>query len=105
MHTDGGRALSMASSTTIAMASRRRLRQELLELAMDPPDGISARPRSEEDWNTWDCLIIGAEGTPYAHGAFRAVLHIPPQYPMQPPRLVFSSRMWHPNIYHGGAVR
>lgn len=92
----GGHALSK-----IAL---RRLLTELESLAKDPPPGISACPAGEDRWHEWDCVIIGPEDTLYDGGAFRARLVFPPQYPMQPPKMFFTTAMWHPNIYKGGDV-
>ena len=58
----------------------------------------------ENDFFTWEVLIIGPEGTIYENGIFRAVLRFPQDYPNNPPKMTFTSKMWHPNIFKNGAV-
>ncbi|KAA0161633.1 hypothetical protein FNF28_04982 [Cafeteria roenbergensis] len=95
-------SLRGGSSAPLSKVAMRRLLTELESLARDPPPLISACPVSEERWHEWDCVIVGPDDTLYAGGAFRAKLLFPSQYPMQPPKMVFTSAMWHPNIYKGG---
>ncbi len=97
-------SLRGGSSAPLSKVAMRRLLTELESLARDPPPLISACPVSEERWHEWDCVIVGPDDTLYAGGAFRAKLLFPAQYPMQPPKMVFTSAMWHPNIYKGGDV-
>mmetsp|Transcript_30501 Transcript_30501/g.83597 ORF Transcript_30501/g.83597 Transcript_30501/m.83597 type:complete len:169 (+) Transcript_30501:84-590(+) len=52
----------------------------------------------------WDVTIYGPPGTPYESGLFRAEMTFPQDYPNQPPKLVFTSDIWHPNIYTDGKV-
>lgn len=33
-------------------------------------------------------------------GFFKAELIFPKDYPNNPPKMIFKSEMWHPNIYH-----
>lgn len=42
--------------------------------------------------------IIGPEGTPYENGTFEVDIVIPDQYPFEPPRMKFITKIWHPNI-------
>ena len=58
----------------------------------------------ESDFFTWEVLIIGPEDTLYEGGVFKAVLRFPQDYPNSPPKMVFTSKMWHPNIFKNGAV-
>ncbi|EGT47553.1 CBN-UBC-21 protein [Caenorhabditis brenneri] len=43
-------------------------------------------------------LIKGPEDTPYAGGTFEIQISIPDQYPFEPPKAKFVTRIWHPNI-------
>lgn len=42
-------------------------------------------------------LNRGPEGTPFEFGVFRAVLKFPRDYPHSPPKMKFTSRLFHPN--------
>ncbi len=39
----------------------------------------------------------GPSDTPYEGGIFAAIMKFPPDYPLNPPKMKFTSEMWHPN--------
>lgn len=83
----------------------RRMKRELQLLSKSTAPGISAWPR--EDGNRIDVIdaeIIGACDTPYADGIFRLEIHIPPEYPLKPPRVKFNTPIYHPNIDSQGRI-
>lgn len=43
-------------------------------------------------------LITGAHGTPYAHGVWKLHLKMPEDYPINPPKATFKTRIFHPNV-------
>jgi len=42
--------------------------------------------------------IRGPPDTPYAGGVYKLEIEIPENYPFQPPKIKFLTRIWHPNI-------
>lgn len=56
-----------------------------------------AGPVSEDDVFKWEAMIAGPPGTPYEGGLFPAVLDFPTDYPMSPPKMQFTSPLFHPN--------
>ena len=65
-------------------------------------------PRMEADFSDdsnifqWHGTIIGPEDTPYEDGVFLLDIRFPEQYPFRPPKIVFTTRIYHPNIdLHG----
>merc|ERR1712176_469079 len=40
----------------------------------------------------------GPEGTPYEGGVFDVDVLIPSEYPFEPPKMKFTTKIWHPNI-------
>lgn len=42
--------------------------------------------------------IKGPQGTPYEGGIFEIDIRIPKQYPFEPPKMKFNTKIWHPNI-------
>ncbi|ACI64339.1 ubiquitin-conjugating enzyme [Thalassiosira pseudonana CCMP1335] len=42
--------------------------------------------------------ISGPEGTPYEGGRFEVDILIPKQYPFEPPKMKFETKIWHPNV-------
>jgi ubiquitin-conjugating enzyme E2 G2 len=87
-----------------AGAAFKRLMQEYKQLTENPPEGIIAGPMNEDDFFTWEALIIGPSGTDYEGGLFRALLTFPGDYPLNPPKMKFTTPLWHPNIYPNGEV-
>ncbi|KDO23143.1 hypothetical protein SPRG_09951 [Saprolegnia parasitica CBS 223.65] len=84
-------------------AMRSRMRKELEMLETDPPHGICA-------WSVDDKLddlqaqIQGPEGTPYENGVFLLEIKVPERYPFEPPKVHFTTPIFHPNIDNGGRI-
>jgi ubiquitin-conjugating enzyme E2 C len=97
-HTDSS-SMDAATSDESANAARAtaRLQQELLQMLNNPPDGISAFP-SEDNLLLWNAVIQGPEGSPYENLEFRLSLQYSSQYPFQPPKVLFLSGCYHPNV-------
>eukprot|EP00008_Paramoeba_atlantica_P012356 CAMPEP_0201479448 /NCGR_PEP_ID=MMETSP0151_2-20130828/4147_1 /ASSEMBLY_ACC=CAM_ASM_000257 /TAXON_ID=200890 /ORGANISM="Paramoeba atlantica, Strain 621/1 / CCAP 1560/9" /LENGTH=164 /DNA_ID=CAMNT_0047860945 /DNA_START=79 /DNA_END=573 /DNA_ORIENTATION=+ len=86
------------------MAAFNRLMREYRELTLNPPEGITAGPMNEGNFFEWESLVVGPPDTPFEGGAFEAKLLFPSDYPHAPPKMIFTSRMWHPNIFKSGEV-
>ncbi|TYI77216.1 hypothetical protein E1A91_D06G129900v1 [Gossypium mustelinum] len=92
----GGRSSSSSStataaggtwvSTTSVSASGKRIQREMSELNADPPPHCSAAPK----------------GTPYQGGIFFLDITFPSDYPFQPPKVVFKTRIYHCNVDAAG---
>ncbi|CAK9292115.1 unnamed protein product [Gordionus sp. m RMFG-2023] len=82
----------------------RRLMAEYKQLTINPPEGIIAGPVTEDDFFEWEALIIGPQGTPFEGGVFPTKLFFPTDYPLSPPKMIFTCDMFHPNIYKDGKV-
>ncbi|BEI82407.1 hypothetical protein CcaverHIS002_0302750 [Cutaneotrichosporon cavernicola] len=96
-----------AGNNTRAQTSTatRRLMKEYRDLTADPiNDTLTAGPVSEDNMLEWEALIQGPEDTPYEGGVFAAKLTFPPDYPLNPFKMVFDPPLLHPNIYPSGAV-
>ncbi|PRP86791.1 hypothetical protein PROFUN_05008 [Planoprotostelium fungivorum] len=88
----------------MAGTAYKRLMQEYIELTKNPPEGILAGPISEDNFFEWEASIIGPSGTAYEGGLFIAILKFPTDYPLSPPKMIFTTEMWHPNVYPNGEV-
>ena len=91
-------------SVTMSQTALRRLMSEHSSLTASPPDGIMAGPLSEENFFVWEAAITGPEATPFEDGVFLARLSFPRDYPLSPPKMRFTSKIFHPNIYPDGRV-
>jgi ubiquitin-conjugating enzyme E2 D/E len=63
---------------------------------------FSASPKGD-DLSEWSGFIFGPEGTPYEGGAFSFVMSFC-EYPIRPPNVRFTTKIYHPNINHDGQI-
>jgi ubiquitin-conjugating enzyme E2 N len=65
--------------------------------------GIRAVPRAD-NMRHFDVVIEGPTNSPYEAGHFRLELFLPPSYPLDPPKLLFTTPIYHPNIDRLGRI-
>ncbi|XP_064612588.1 probable ubiquitin-conjugating enzyme E2 7 [Liolophura sinensis] len=80
------------------------LKNQLAELRRRPMEGFSAGLIDDDDIYKWEVLVIGPQDTCFEGGVFKAHLIFPKEYPHRPPKMVFISDIWHPNIDKDGNV-
>jgi ubiquitin-conjugating enzyme (huntingtin interacting protein 2) len=80
------------------MAANGRLTKELKEVAKDDSSGVKAAPVSPGNLRHLTGTIQGPMGTPYEGGVFEIDIQIPKQYPFEPPKMKYTTKIWHPNI-------
>merc|ERR1719161_3441227 len=51
-----------------------------------------------DDLTHWKGHLRGPEATPYQGGMFDIDIEIPVDYPYNPPKMKFDTKIWHPNI-------
>ncbi|EEA07260.1 ubiquitin-conjugating enzyme family protein [Cryptosporidium muris RN66] len=85
------------------MSISKRIQKETLNLASDPPPGINAQP-DPQNYRYFKILMSGPEGTPYEGGYYKLELFLPEQYPMEPPKVRFLTKIYHPNIDKLGRI-
>ncbi|EIM22646.1 putative ubiquitin-conjugating enzyme E2 [Wallemia mellicola CBS 633.66] len=81
----------------------KRILKEAERLQVDAPEGIQAIP-SEEDIRYFDVSIQGPDGSPFEKGIFKLELWLPSSYPMEPPKVRFLTKIYHPNIDKLGRI-
>ena len=59
---------------------------------------ISLNLADESDIFVWSAEIMGPQGTPYEGGVFELSLKCPPSYPLAPPKVLFVTPVFHPNV-------
>ncbi|CAB4314431.1 unnamed protein product [Prunus armeniaca] len=88
----------------MATSAQLRLMSDLRTIASEPPEGCSASPLSDDNLMVWSATIFGPEESPWEGGAFSLRLTFGERYPEKPPRVRFTSEMFHPNVYHDGTL-
>ena len=79
-------------------AANGRLMKELTEVGKDDSSGVNAKPKTEGNLRHLIGTINGPSGTVYEGGIFDIDITIPKQYPFEPPKMKFITKVWHPNI-------
>jgi len=83
----------------IMVNANARLMKELEEVAKDDKlAGVQAVPVSEANLRHLKGTIQGPAGTCYDGGVFEVDIQVPNQYPFEPPKMKFITKVWHPNI-------
>ncbi|GAB2213473.1 hypothetical protein Droror1_Dr00021518 [Drosera rotundifolia] len=80
------------------MLDPARVQKELHELSKDATDtGITVKPAGDTLAHLVGS-IAGPIDTPYEGGTFLIDIVLPDQYPYEPPKMRFITKVWHPNI-------
>ena len=91
------------------MQTPKRILKEIADLADEGTGalGIFYAP-NEIDVRKGSGLVVGPEGTPYAHCPLVFSVELPMSYPADPPKVLIRSSdgttRFHPNLYTGGKV-
>mmetsp|Transcript_13014 Transcript_13014/g.28264 ORF Transcript_13014/g.28264 Transcript_13014/m.28264 type:complete len:204 (-) Transcript_13014:375-986(-) len=88
------------------MASAGRVNKEILLICKpDSTSGVIAQVApddkhvpSKPGWRHLTGSITGPEGTAYEGGVFGVDILIPKEYPFEPPKMRFITKIWHPNV-------
>ena len=83
----------------------KKLRRELDSIQQDEHSMVSVMLEDEKNLFEWVLMIEGPEDTIFEGGVYPARMTFPSNYPNDPPKMVFTTRMFHPNIYPSGEVR
>ncbi|KAJ8975273.1 hypothetical protein NQ317_013673 [Molorchus minor] len=77
--------------------------KEMQDLVNNPPEGIKVQI-NEEDVTDIQAYIDGPAGTPYVGGLFKVKLTLGKNFPTEPPKAYFLTKIFHPNVAANGEI-
>jgi ubiquitin-conjugating enzyme E2 D len=80
-----------------------RIKKELKIIQDEANENVSAGPNGDNLFE-WSAMIIGPTKTPYEGGMFRLKIYFPADYPFKSPKVIFTTKIYHPNINSGGII-
>mmetsp|Transcript_57053 Transcript_57053/g.65063 ORF Transcript_57053/g.65063 Transcript_57053/m.65063 type:complete len:217 (+) Transcript_57053:134-784(+) len=80
-----------------------QIARQLNMVAANPPKGVHF-VINPDDFLDINAEVSGPEETPYEGGIFRCRLIIPGDFPMNPPKGYFLTKIFHPNVSPAGEI-
>ena len=84
------------------MQPSKRIRKELQAMKRFPIEGIAIRKTSSPF--KFKAVVDGPRDSPYEGGKFEIKIKLPDGYPFKPPKCVFKTKIFHPNVWEDGSI-
>lgn len=75
-----------------------RIWKELENINQSHSNNYVAGPISVDSLFKWKATVKGPINSVYSNGLFNIIIEFPEEYPFIPPKLNFSTKIYHPNI-------
>ena len=84
--------------------AQKRIENELNNFNKNPPPNITVKPINNNDMFKLKATIIGPSDSPYEGGTYNLNIVYSKDYPFKPPRLTFTTKIYHPHIKANGII-
>ena len=82
----------------------KRIEKELKKFNEEEQEGLTAGPPDDSDMFKWDASLKGPENSPFEGGTFNLSIEFPKDYPFKPPKVEFTTKVYHPNVKSTGTI-
>ncbi|EEF44227.1 ubiquitin-conjugating enzyme E2 D1 [Ricinus communis] len=93
----------LAMGTSSRSNAKLRIQNELQHAKNNPPTHCSYGVMAGDVFK-WQAAIMGPPDTPYEGGVFFLSIEFTDDYPFNPPKVKFLTKVFHPNISHDGSI-